>query len=80
MSGYASVSRVASITKEYADAACDVGVRLGVPVVNLWRVFMEKAPFQAESWRAGDALPGSLKDPANDALVELMYDGKQLRG
>lgn len=73
--GYASVSRLAGTTKDYADAACTVGAKLGVPVVNLWKAFMEKINFKLDAWKLGDALPGSLGIPQNDALVELMYDG-----
>jgi lysophospholipase L1-like esterase len=68
---------VAGATKEYADAACAVGAKLNVPVVNLWSAFMKKAGFETHVWKAGDPLPGSLGIPQNDALVELMYDGKQ---
>ncbi|KAF1847661.1 SGNH hydrolase [Cucurbitaria berberidis CBS 394.84] len=73
--GYTSVSRVASITKDYADAACKVGAKLEVPVVNLWKAFMERANFKSDAWKLGDPLPGSLDIPQNDALVALMYDG-----
>lgn len=69
------MSRLASTTKEYADAALDVGARLNVPVVNLWKAFMAKTEFTAGTWKLGDSLPGSLDVPQNDALVELMYDG-----
>ncbi|KAH7344332.1 SGNH hydrolase-type esterase domain-containing protein [Pyrenochaeta sp. MPI-SDFR-AT-0127] len=73
--GYSSVSRIASTTKDYSDAACEVGANLGVPVVNLWKAFMEKAGFQLEAWKVGDPIPGSLGIPQNDTLIELMYDG-----
>jgi lysophospholipase L1-like esterase len=74
-SGYTSVSRTAATTKDYADAACEVGAKLNIPVVNLWKAFMAKTEFQADGWKPGDQLPGSLAIPRNDALVELMYDG-----
>ncbi|CAO2651372.1 Nn.00g039420.m01.CDS01 [Neocucurbitaria sp. VM-36] len=73
--GYERVSRVASTTKDYADAACKVGAKLGVPVVNLWKAFMEKTDFKIDAWKFGDPLPGSLSIPQNDALIKLMYDG-----
>jgi lysophospholipase L1-like esterase len=76
-SGYPSVTRVASATKDYADAACVLGAKLNVPVVNLWSAFMKKAGFGTNAWKVGDPLPGSLGVPQNDALVELMYDGEQ---
>jgi lysophospholipase L1-like esterase len=74
--GYTSVSRIASVTKDYADAARDVGAKLNVPVLDLWKAFMEKADFKMDAWKLGEPLPGSLDIPQNDALVELMYDGK----
>ena len=74
--GHAAVSRTAAATKEYADAACEVGAKLDIPVINLWKAFMAKAAFQSDSWKTGDDLPGSLAIPQDDALVELMYDGK----
>jgi lysophospholipase L1-like esterase len=69
------VTRVASATKDYADAACEIGAKLNVPVVNLWQAFMEKAGFEIDAWKLGDPIPGALSMPPNDALVELMYDG-----
>lgn len=73
--GYTSVSRLAKTTKDYSDAACAVGAKLNVPVVNLWKAFMDKANFRVDSWQHGDPIPGSLGIPQNDALSELMYDG-----
>lgn len=69
---------MASSTKQYADAAVEVGAELNVPVVNLWKAFMEKANFNLDTWTPELPLPGSLKIPQNDALSELMYDGKVL--
>lgn len=69
------MTRLASTTKEYAEAACEVGAKLGVPVVNLWKAFMTKTDFEFDTWKVGDALTGALDVPQNDALVELMYDG-----
>ena len=66
---------MAASTKSYADAACEVGEKLGVPVVNLWKAFMSKTGFDVDTWKVGDAIPGSLSLPQNDVLVELMYDG-----
>jgi hypothetical protein len=74
--GYPSVTRTASATKDYADAACEIGAKLNLPVVNLWQAFMEKANFKVDAWTLGDPIPGSLGMPQNDALVELMYDGR----
>lgn len=75
-SGYPSVTRVANTTKDYADTACEVGAKLDVPVVNLWKAFMAKAGFKLDGWKLGEPLPGSLSVPQNDALVELLYDGE----
>jgi hypothetical protein len=72
------VSRTAAATKEYADAACEVGAKLNIPVINLWKAFMTKAAFQVDVWKTGDHLPGSLAIPQDDALVKLMYDGEVL--
>jgi hypothetical protein len=71
------VTRLAHVTKEYAQAVCEVGVKLGVPVVNLWRVFMDKADFKVDTWNLGDPIFGSLCMPPNEALAELMYDGME---
>jgi len=72
------VSRLASTTKAYADAVCEVGAKLDIPVVNLWKAFMERANFKMDAWKLGDPLPGSLDVTQNDALVELMYDGMRV--
>jgi isoamyl acetate esterase len=74
--GYTSKTRIASTTKIYADAACEVGAALGVPVVNLWKAFMDKTMFKADTWKSGDPLPGSLEIAQHEALVELLYDGR----
>lgn len=74
--GYASVTRLAGATKTYADAVVQLGAELGLPVVNLWKAFMARTDFKADIWKLGDDLPGSLDVSQNDALVELMYDGK----
>lgn len=75
--GHTSVSRVASTTKEYADAVVEVGAKLNLPVANLWQAFMEKANFKLDAWKLGEPLLGSLDVAQNDTLVELMYDGKK---
>jgi len=76
--GYASVTRLAGATKTYADAVVQLGAELGLPVVNLWKAFMAKTDFNADVWKLGDDLPGSLDVSQNDNLVELMYDGLHL--
>lgn len=73
--GYTSISRLSAKTKEYADAVVQLGADLGIPVVNLWKAFMDKTKFDLATWKTGDALPGAAGIPQNDVLVELMYDG-----
>jgi hypothetical protein len=63
------------MTKEYADAVVEMGAKLDMPVINLWKAFMEKANFKIDAWKLGDLLPGSLEATPNDVLAELMYDG-----
>lgn len=72
--GMRSVSRVAAITKSYADGAAAVGTKLGIPVVNLWKAFMTRAGW-TEEWKDTEPLPGSLDREENEVLRELMYDG-----
>lgn len=76
--GFEKVTRVAASTKSYADGIVDVGQKHGIPVVNLWTTFMTRTGFDAETWKTGDPIPGSMHVPQNDALVELMYDGEYL--
>ncbi|KAF2008678.1 SGNH hydrolase [Aaosphaeria arxii CBS 175.79] len=73
--GAKSLSRVAAATKSYADAAVEVGAKLGVPVLNIWKAFMTKAKWTEETWKVGDILPGSRDIPQNDVLAELLHDG-----
>jgi hypothetical protein len=74
------VSRLAGTTKVYADAVVELGAKLNLPVVNLWKAFMEKTDFKIDAWKVGDHLPGSLEAAQSDALVELMYDGMEFCG
>lgn len=62
--------RTAEHTKLYADACCEIGEELGVPVIDLWSVFMAEA-----GWRKGEPLPGSIKTERNKVLGELLHDG-----
>ncbi|KAL6705475.1 hypothetical protein ACN47E_006740 [Coniothyrium glycines] len=73
--GYTSISRSASTTKKYADAVVELGAELDVPVINLWKAFMDKVKFNFEEWKVGSPLPGASSVAQNDVLVELMYDG-----
>lgn len=63
-------TRTAEKTKVYADAAREVGVELGLEVLDLWSVFMERA-----GWEEGQPLPGSKKSPGNQVLQGLLCDG-----
>lgn len=54
----------------YADGCCEIGKELGVPVLDLWSVFMAEA-----GWREGEPLAGSLKTGRNNVLGELLHDG-----
>lgn len=73
--GLNGVSRRVASTRDYAEAACKVGAKLHVPVVNLWTTFMSKAGWDCSADYANDSLPGSLQSKPNDVLIELMYDG-----
>ncbi|KAF2714605.1 SGNH hydrolase [Pleomassaria siparia CBS 279.74] len=68
------LARVAATTKAYADATCEVGVKLGVPVINLWTAFMARAGWTVAALK-DDPLPGSMSLVPNDALAELLSDG-----
>lgn len=74
--GRTSLSRRNVDMKSYADTVVDIGQRLGVPVVNLWRAFMAMTPWREETWKSGEAMIGSLELPQDDALVELSHDGR----
>jgi len=68
--GHAPLSRTAANTKRYADACRELGVKLDVPVVDLWSRFMH-----AVGWRAGEPLAGSREIERNSKLGELLSDG-----
>ena len=63
-------TRTAETTKAYADAARAIGEELGVTVLDLWSVFMERA-----GWKEGQPLPGSKELPGNQVLQDLLCDG-----
>ena len=68
------LARVAATTKTYAEATCELGEKLGVPVVNLWKAFMAKTGW-TDTWKPNEPLPGSLSVAQHDVLVELLSDG-----
>jgi hypothetical protein len=65
--------RTAENTKRYADAVREMGTELGMPVLDLWTIFAEKA-----GWKAGMRLPGSMGDD-NPVLEKLLADGKRAK-
>lgn len=69
--GFDPVRRIAENTKMYAQACREVGSQLKVPVVDIWRSFLQHA-----GWIEGqEHLPGSRKIPANETLQSLFSDG-----
>ena len=63
-------TRTAEQTKDYADASREVGNELGVAILDLWSIFMQRA-----GWKEGQPLPGSKKAVKNDCLGTLLRDG-----
>lgn len=75
-------TRTAETTKAYADVTRTVGKELGITVLDLWAVFMERAGWKKETDGEGEGeggkslpLPGSKKEPTNQVLAELLCDG-----
>lgn len=66
---------MAATTKSYAEATCEVGEKLRVPVVNLWEIFMSQTGWKADTWKTDDPIPGSMSIAQHKALVELLSDG-----
>lgn len=67
-------TRTAEHTKKYADACRQAGEELGVVVLDIWSVFMEKA-----GWKPGHPLAGSKSAERNEVLGELLHDGRLFR-
>lgn len=66
------IQRLAARTKEYAEAAVEVGKELGVPTVDLWKAFMGYVgPCKA----VGGPVIGCKELPQNPKLKELLRDG-----
>ena len=70
LKGLTEPSRTAEHTKKYADATHEVGVELGVAVLDVWSIFMELA-----GWKEGQTLIGSKKAARSDVLDQLLADG-----
>ncbi|KAF1972355.1 SGNH hydrolase [Bimuria novae-zelandiae CBS 107.79] len=73
--GRHAVSRKNAVLKQYSEAAVELGDKLGVPVVNLWKAFMAKTGWKAEEWKESEPIVGSLEMPQNEELVRLLSDG-----
>ncbi|KAK4983844.1 hypothetical protein LTR50_006971 [Elasticomyces elasticus] len=68
--GINQVRRTAENTARYAEAVREVGEQLNVPVLDIWKAFMQRA-----GWSEGQPLPGSKDVERNAVLTELMHDG-----
>jgi isoamyl acetate esterase len=68
--GLSEPSRTARNTKLYADGCRQAARSLGLPVADLWTVFMKEA-----GWEEGQPLPGSRDRDQCDAFRRLFYDG-----
>lgn len=71
--GYKDPLRSAEHTKQYADACRQVGVDVGITVLDVWSIFMAKA-----GWKEGEPLIGSKKVARNEVLEKLLNDGELL--
>lgn len=71
--GIAGVRRTAEHTRLYAEACKEVGVALGIVVLDIWSIFMEKAGWDKCSAKP---LPGSKKCSQNRTLDALLSDGQ----
>ena len=69
-SGKIHKQRMAARTKEYVDAALEVGKEASIPTVNLWNAFMAYA-----GWSEGEPLLGCKTQPRNERLGALLRDG-----
>ncbi|OCT48300.1 Isoamyl acetate-hydrolyzing esterase 1 like protein [Cladophialophora carrionii] len=67
--------RTAEHTAKYARAALQIGQDCGLPVLDLWTIFMRRA-----GWTEGstDALAGSKDAPRSEVLGDLLIDGLHL--
>lgn len=64
--------RQAADAAAYAAATRKLGAETGVPVLDVWGLFMERA-----GWKEGDAvLPGSKAAGKSEVLAELLVDGE----
>ncbi|KAJ4294105.1 hypothetical protein N0V90_007795 [Kalmusia sp. IMI 367209] len=73
--GRASVSRKNVDLKTYSEAAIELGEKLGVPTVDLWKAFMARTGWEEGKWTKDQPIVGSLDLPQHEELVKLMHDG-----
>ena len=67
------IRRTAGNTALYAETVRQVGKELNLPVLDVWRSFMNEA-----GWKEGEPLPGSSEIEQNQILVRLLHDGLHL--
>jgi isoamyl acetate esterase len=75
------LTRTAVNTKIYADVCREVATDLGLPVVDVWRLFMRKAGWKAEVEAEGKEeklLAGDRRAEKSVVLAELLSDGLHL--
>jgi hypothetical protein len=63
--------RKAKDAGEYAAVVGEVGMETGVPVLDIWTMFMQKA-----GWDGEESLPGSKELGKHLVLESFFYDGK----
>lgn len=68
---WGGISRKQVDAKAYSEVTKEVGKELGIPVVDVWSAFMEKA-----GWKEGTELQGTTETGKNTVLQRLLYDGK----
>ena len=71
--GYVEADRRAETTRRYASRCRELGVQLGVAVLDLWSTMMAKA-----GWKDGEKLAGSKDAPRNTELDKMLVDGELL--
>lgn len=68
---WGGISRKQVDAKAYSEVTKEVGKELGIPVIDVWSAFMEKA-----GWKEGEELIGTVEKGKNDVLAGLLYDGE----
>jgi lysophospholipase L1-like esterase len=70
--------RTAARTAEYAAACRELAHRLGCPLVDVWKLFMAEAGYDADNVSQQSSLLGSKAAPPSSVLKELLWDGLHL--